>query len=293
MSTLTRTLPAIDNYTLIRSLRFGYPSLSACAIFLLALLPMLGMAILLDERTVLDINIWVKPIKFSISLAIYTLTLSCYSIFLPSQWRNSRWFNYYVALVIFTIIGEMIWLIYAASIGEPSHFNQTHPVLAPVYPLMGVFATVLTSLSLIIGIGIIRNKASSLSPTLKYSLAYSLIATFILTMFIAGHMAGGPAQSHTVLPAGVTSVNESHAIPILGWLLAAGDLRVAHFFATHALHGIPLIAWLLNTVLSRHLPTSAKGGRAVGITLTLAYSILVIGLFIQAKAGLPFLPLNA
>ncbi|MEM9861089.1 MAG: hypothetical protein AAF938_05710 [Myxococcota bacterium] len=31
---------------------------------------------------------------------------------------------------------------------------------------------------------------------------------------------------------------------MLGWSVSHGDLRVAHFFALHAIHALPLVAWL-------------------------------------------------
>ena len=68
----------------------------------------------------------------------------------------------------------------------------------------------------------------------------------------------------------------------MGWSRDGGDLRVAHFLATHALHAIPLAAW----GLSRWVGASAVGAvRAFAIL----YTVFVFFTFAQALRGQPFL----
>jgi len=256
--------------------------------FLLGLLPVLILASVIDSRLVLDINIWVKPVKFAIALAIFTMTLSFYANYLPRQWRTSRWFHVYVSVVVFTVVSEMIWLVYAAAIGEPSHFNQTHPILMPIYFLMGFFAIVLTSLSLVIGIGVLRNSERTLHPLLRYSVGYGLIVTFILTMITAGYMSSAPAQSHAVMSAGQAIVDERYAVPLIGWLRGAGDLRVAHFFATHALHAVPLFCWLLVCLLPKRITSKSNTARTTALMVSGGYCVLVLATFVQALFGQAF-----
>ena len=73
------------------------------------------------------------------------------------------------------------------------------------------------------------------------------------------------------------------AVPLMGWSLAVGDLRVSHFFATHAMHVVPLavltIAWLA--------PRFAT--RTTGVLFLAAYSALTVATFAQALAGQPIL----
>ena len=69
----------------------------------------------------------------------------------------------------------------------------------------------------------------------------------------------------------------------MGWSRDAGDLRVAHFLATHALHAIPL-AGLIAAAL---IPKQAT--RAVWLASTL-YALLIAATFTQALQGRPFLP---
>jgi hypothetical protein len=74
------------------------------------------------------------------------------------------------------------------------------------------------------------------------------------------------------------------SVPLLGWSREVGDLRVAHFWATHALQVLPLAGWML----VRTLPERPA---EIGVWLAAAgYVALVGGTFWQAQAGRPFLP---
>ena len=67
-----------------------------------------------------------------------------------------------------------------------------------------------------------------------------------------------------------------------GWSTTGGDLRVPHFFATHAMQALPLAGWLADRVW----PARA---RALVWLAAPAYSAVVIATFVQARAGIPFL----
>jgi len=274
-----------DHKSLLNLFRQGNRALTACAAVLCVLFPFLVLLYIIDQRTVLDTNVWIKPLKFDVALIIYALTLSLYSNYLPSSWQRKGSLNLFVSLVVFSILAEMLWLVAAAAIGEPSHFNNEHTILRLVYPLMGILATILTALSLVIGIGILRNSTSKLNPALRYSLGAGLILTFVLTMVTAGYLAGSPG--HAVTATGTP--DETDTVFLLGWLRSAGDLRVAHFFATHALHAVPLMAWLI--ILARPKLRSIRHGGATILALVLSagYTLLVGFAFLQAISARPFL----
>ncbi|MEM7376134.1 MAG: hypothetical protein AAF460_01390 [Pseudomonadota bacterium] len=282
------TTPTTANRMTWLTVWTGHRLLTAYTVALLVILPALLLAYTLDARTVLDTNVWLKPIKFDLAIAIYLITLSAYAHLLPPHWRTSRWFNRYVAAIALTVVFEMAWLIYAAAIGEPSHFNQTHPVLAPMYGLMGVLAVLLTSLSAVFGVGILRHHESGVPALLRYAIGYSLLATAVLTVLTAGYMSSAPAQTHAVLPAGVTVLESRAGLPVLGWLMNVGDLRVAHFFSTHALHSVPLVAWVIVAAMPREATGETLTPRRIALALTLLYAVFVLGVLAQAVRGQPF-----
>ena len=103
---------------------------------------------------------------------------------------------------------------------------------------MGVFATLLTSMALVYGILIARSDRAPRDPALKAGLVSGLVLTFALTMVFAGYMSGN--GSHFVGGSGT----DAGGMPVMGWARDGGDLRVAHFFGTHAMHAVPLVGFL-------------------------------------------------
>ena len=233
----------------------------------LAMVPLLA-AMALDDRLFQGESVWLKPLKFHLALVIYLITLAFYARFMPPTGRLWRAF---VAAVCLAVLGEILWIGGAAANQTASHFNITNPVMSTLYGLMGFFAVLLTSASLVMGLSIARNP--SVAPTLRLSLALGLITTFVLTVIVAGYMSSN--LSHFI-------GTSTRTLPIMGWSRDAGDLRVAHFFATHALHAVPLVGLAASRMT---LPQ----GRATVIAATAAYSAFVLALFVQALAGRPFL----
>jgi len=135
---------------------------------------------------------------------------------------------------------------------------------------------------------VLRNSASALHPLLRYSVGYGLVITFILTMITAGYMSSAPAQSHAVVPVGLSVADERYAVPLIGWLRGAGDLRVAHFFATHALHGVPLVCWLLVYLLPKRITSNISTARTTALVVTGGYFVFVAATFVQALLGQAF-----
>jgi hypothetical protein len=142
---------------------------------------------------------------------------------------------------------------------------------------MGVLAVTLTTASLVYGIVILRDRNSRLDPVFRLSVGIGLIATFVLTVIVAGYMSG--TGSHFV---GGAHSDAGGPAP-MGWARDGGDLRVAHFFATHAMHFVPAFGFIASRVLS-----ASKGKMAV-----VMFAGLFVGLvgyvFIEALSGQAFL----
>lgn len=251
------------------------PTLAGLGFLIVLSLAVTLPAMAFDTRLFQGENIWLKPVKFQIALAIYALTLAACARWLPDGFLQRRAVRIYLAAVVFAILAEMAWIGGAAMFGTASHFNVGTPLTRTLYAIMGVMAVLLTSASLVYGIAIWRNRASGLSAPLHLSLALGLILTFVLTVPAASIMSSG--TGHYV---GTPATGE--VLAVLGWSREVGDLRVPHFFATHAMHALPIIG-LIAAPLAR--------GLLIVIGAAVAYVLFVAATLVQAMAGLPLIPL--
>lgn len=226
----------------------------------LAALPLM-VAYALDSRMFQGDNIWLKPLKFHLALAVYTGTLVLFAMLLPEGTFSSRRWRVYIGIVTACILAELLWISGAAALGTASHFNVAG-VWMLLYSLMGVAAVTLTSLSLAMGLVFWRHRADPL----MLSIAVGLVLTFALTIPIAGTMSSG--TSHLV----GTPITGAR-LPFFGWSAEVGDLRLAHFLATHALHVVPL--------------AGLTGSRRVVWATAAGFTALVLWCFARALMGLP------
>ena len=256
--------------------RRGDPVFFGLGLLLLALALPTGFAALLDDRQFGGANIWLKPFKFELALAVYALTLALYGHFLPAGLAGTRPFRVYRGAVAAAVLAELAWIAAAAALGTASHFN-TSPAGQVVYPVMGFLALLLTSASAVFAYGIARNKRTGLSPGLKESLVWGLALVLPLTLVTAGTMSAN--DGHLVGASGAAG-----GFAFFGWSRQAGDLRVAHFFATHALHFIPLFGLLAERAWGGTSPAPVR-------LFAAGFALFVAFVFVQALNGMPFLPL--
>lgn len=226
----------------------------------LAALPLMA-AYALDDRLFQGDNIWLKPLKFHLALTVYTGTLVLYGMLLPEGTFTTRRWRVYITVVTAAILSELAWIGTAAALGTASHFNL-EGLWGVIYPLMGLAAVILTSLSLAMGISFWRHRADPL----MLSIAVGLILTFVLTVPVAGTMSNGTGH---LVGTPVTGAR----FPLMGWSMEVGDLRLAHFLATHAMHFVPL--------------AGLTGSRGAVWATAAGFTALVLWCFARALMGLP------
>lgn len=275
---LSRPLAAApgSSLPLWRALARRQPKLAAFGLLFVLIAIPLVVAGLIDPRTVNGVSVWVKPVKFLLSIALYLWTLAWFSGYLGPRARQSLAGRYVVhATVLFTSL-ELAWIIGMSVAGQGSHFNRASPVAAVLYGLAGLAAVGLTASMLVQGVQLARDRAVALAPAFRLSLVLGSLIGGIGTLVFAGFMASG--TGHWV--GGIAS--DAAGLPLIGWSRTGGDLRVPHFWATHAQQFVPLAGVLL----ARLGP-----GRAVPATAVaaLAYAAFVVFTFDQALAGRPFL----
>lgn len=251
---------------------------AAATLGFLALVPPTVFALLVDDRLLYGIPIWVKPIKFEVSLAVFFATLAVFARWLPAATAGGRGHGALAIFVVAATAAEMAWILGAAALGTGSHFNQSTPVAAVLFALAGVLAVGFTAATAIYGVAIWRSPEGPRSPAVRLGVAAGLVLTFALTVVFAATMARN--GSHLV-PAGGS---DAGGLPGMGWSRTAGDLRVAHFLGTHAMQAVPAAALVAAALMP---PRPAMAATAAFAVAWIAFSVAVFG---QALAGQPFLP---
>jgi hypothetical protein len=274
---MTATLPLPAAHPSPASFFAAEPRFAAAGALIVISLVVTLAAMTLDPRLFQDENGWVKPVKFQIALALYLLTLAFFARWLPEGMTARRSYRIYAGLVVFAVIAEIVWISGAAMAGTASHFNP-EPAMAAIYAVMGVLAVLLTSASLVYGVAIWRNPRTGLPPALKLAIALGLVLTFVLTVPVAGTLSNG--DGHFV----GTPVTGA-VLPVLGWSREVGDLRSAHFFATHAMHFLPVLGLLAVGLMPARVAVPAVWSAAA------LYVALVLASFAIALAGRPLVPL--
>jgi hypothetical protein len=205
------------------------------ALMLLAMVPAL-LALGLDDRSLRGVNVWVKPLKFMAALALFSFTTAWFVGLIRPAERSSRLVRAIVGIVVATGTLEVGYITLQAALGQASHYNFSSPLSIALYSAMGLAALLLTTTQAMLAWAVARHGRDDLHPTWRLAVVLGLAMTFLL-----GAGAGGALGSMQP-PAGT-------GLPWVGWHLAGGDLRPAHFLGLHAhqlipLAGLGLMAWM-------------------------------------------------
>lgn len=255
---------------------------SAVALGALAAVCLVGLAV--DPRTLAGEPIWVKPLKFCVSGALYVLALAV--LIRPLR---GRWTRRAIAWGVATILaGETALVALQALRGVRSHFNVATPFDAALYSAMGLGISVVWALTLVAAVAVLRTPSADA--------LWKRATVWALALALAGGSVGVLMTSPTAaqldaFASGTGTVAGAHAVgapdggpglPVVGWSTVAGDLRVPHFWGLHGLQALPLLAlWLRRRRLSE---------RQRGRLLTaggVAYGGVLAVLLAQALGGEP------
>ena len=234
----------------------------ALAVLALVLLP-------LDHRLVTGTLVWIKPLKFALSVVAFSWTLGWLLADLPGPAQRAvRRLSWGVAV---SMVVEQGAIFIQAARGTTSHYNYASLLDGLLFSAMGIFIIVNTVMTLWALYLVWRYRPHG--PA-----GYVWGLRLGLLIFIVGSVMGGMMirlSQHTV-----GAPDGGPGLPGLGWSTRAGDLRAAHFLGMHALQALPLLGW----ALSHWQPRRAAWLTWVG---ALGYAALVAGLFGLALAGRP------
>ena len=253
----------------LRVLHRVNPALSWTGWLNVALAALALVLLFADHRLVTGAPVWLKPLKFSLSIIAFAWTLGWLLADLPAAAQRSvLLLSWGVAL---SMLIEQAIIFAQAARGTTSHYNASTPLNGILFGLMGLFILVNTLMT-----------AWAVYLAWRYQpygpAGYVWGLRLGLLLFLMGSVLGGMMihnLRHTV-----GAPDGGPGLPGLGWSTRAGDLRVAHFLGMHALQALPLLGW----GLSRMVPQQATGLTWTGAAL---YAGAVAGLFALALAGRP------
>lgn len=213
-----------------------------------------------DDVTVMGAARWVKPIKFCISVAVYTATLAWMAPVLGS----ARWRRWPLGIIASTMAIEIVLVTWQASRGVRSHFNMGALFDGVLFGVMGIAIAVNTVA--LAWCAVLAWRGWRSTPD-GYRLG--VVLGMVLALLASG--VGGLMIRQMAHAVGVP--DGGPGLPFLNWSTTGGDLRIAHFVGLHALQGLPLLGW--------------RWGARVAWGAAGAWVVVTALLLSQAMAGVP------
>lgn len=246
----------------------GDALLMAFACLLIASIVPMALGLAIDERSLRGVNVWLKPIKFALSLGLLAWTTAFFAEHVDARRHGVA---RALAFVRWPLIGaasfELAYITLQAARGEASHFHTGDPLHAAMYNLMGLGALMLTATQALLAWLVARHARPGLHPAYRLSVVLGLALAFVL-----GTTAGG-ALSAMQPP-------DASSLPLFGWHLR-GDLRPAHFVGLHAEQLLPALGALL-------VAWRAPNARATVAGAALAWTLLFVALFALGLGGVRY-----
>lgn len=228
----------------------------AAAMGVLGVVALAGLV--LDDRTLVNAPIWLKPLKFTVSVGIYAVTLA----WLIGQLTRARRVGWWLGTVFAVGLGlDMALLFWQITVrGRTLHFNQETPadVLINNVVATGAFAGWGATAAIAVLLLFQRLPDRAMNSALRAGAALSVAGIGIAMM-----MFGPNEEQKQVWRSGERpSIVGAHSVgvpdggpglPVVGWSTEGGDLRIPHFVGIHAIQVLPLVAFGL-LVFARRYP---------------------------------------
>ncbi len=207
------------------------PTLTRFAWFMLLLAVPTFALLLLDERTLREVAVWAKPLKFMLSTVLFAACTAWFIGLLPAEQRRSRSVQLLVWTVVLTSVFEVGYITLQAALGQASHHNVGDALHAALFGLMAAAAVALTATQAVLA-WLIARHSSTRGEVATQAVVIGLVLTFVLSTWSGFQL--GAVQP----PAGT-------GIPVVGWHLGQPDARPAHFLGVHAQQILPILGWSL------------------------------------------------
>ena len=241
----------------------------------LALAGLFVVGLAVDDRILLGVSPWLKPVKFAVSITIYVWTVA----WLLGDVRAGA-----PGLARFISVGtsaamlcEIAGIALQSLRGTTSHFNERTAFDSGVFGLMGtmiLLSTLLAAALLFLYCTVSTDLPSPYVWAVRLGLVLFLFGSGVGPMMVrrGAHAVGVP--------------DGGPGLPLVNWSTKGGDLRVAHALGLHALQILPFAAWAL--LVAGRLSGPQQTAVVFGLAAVLALAMAAV--LRQALAGQPFWP---
>jgi hypothetical protein len=222
------------------------PPLTAVGLLMLVVAVPSLVGVFVDPRVITGAPAWLKPFKFAVSTAVYSLTLAWIFGYL-SDWPRTRrvvgWTTAIVFVLEVAIIDVQAWR------GTTSHFNSSTTLDRALFLVMGSAILLQTLISVAVAAALWRQRFADrpLGWALRLGMTLTIAGAMtgpLMTRPTAEQLADARAGrgipiigAHTV-----GAPDGGPGVPVTGWSREHGDLRVPHFVGLHAIQALALVA---------------------------------------------------
>ena len=260
------------------------PLMTVAALMLVCIV-VCTIGVLVDHRQVTGVDAWLKPLKFSISILVYSVTWAWLIAHLPRRRRVAHMAGTVIAVAL---IVEQVAIVLAAALGTSSHFNVSTGFATTIWGVMATSITLLYVCTFVTTAAVffLRLPTPSLTLAVRAGAVIALVGmglAFLMTSPTSSQLADfeGVAGAHTV---GLD--DGGPGLPLLGWSTVGGDLRIPHFIGMHALQVLPLFAIAIGALGRRWRAVASDRTRVrLVVVATAAYGAVVVLVTLQALAG--------
>ncbi len=214
--------------------------------------------LLLDDRTLVNAPIWLKPLKFTVSVGLYAVTLAWLLGLLTRGRRVGWWLGTVFAAGLGMDMALLFWQIIVR--GRTLHFNFATPTDKMINNIVATGAFVGWGATAAIAVLLLfqRLPDRAMNSALRTGAALSVVGIGIAMMMFGPNA----EQLREFRSGGRPSVIGAHSVgvsdggpglPVVGWSTEGGDMRIPHFVGIHAIQVLPLIAFGL-LMLARRYP---------------------------------------
>ncbi len=244
-----------------------------------------------DDRSLVNAPIWLKPLKFTISVGLYAVTLA----WLIGQLTRGKRLGWWLGTVFAAGLGMDMALLFWQVIvrGRTLHFNQATPADQWINNMVanGAFTGWAATAAIAVLLLFQRLPDRAMNSALRAGAALSVAGIGIaLLMFGANEQQKAQFRSGerpSIVGAHAVGVPDGGpGLPVLGWSTVGGDMRIPHFFGIHAIQVLPLLAFGL-LKLARRYPVleSEFVRRNLVRTASVGFAGLLVLLTWQAQRG--------